>query len=180
VSEPRLSLRFALAAYLECLEPVRLPQHRWSLHLTLAGQRLEGFCSIRGPQSYAGVSQSHIPLYDSIGSIQYVEGSGLHVNASDSIVVDGDAMWIDHERMLTAGAKRARRVDLSLRLPVALSSREAALDVALKRGAMSDPELSRHPIGDGFIEADWRVGEFLIGRPQMSSYTPERTRKAPS
>ena len=67
-----LELHYSLTAYVEALEPVRLPEYRWSLQISTSGASWPiSVGNITGPQTYGGTSMGGIPHYDPAGSIVY-------------------------------------------------------------------------------------------------------------
>lgn len=161
-----VSAEFSMTAYVECTEPVRLPEHKWSLVLEIAGTSLNIKPRINGPVSPTTPSGDSsrlrpwtTPQYEPVGSISYVKSSGLHVNGSDSIDILGEAAWSDPDGAHADAARRAQLVRVSLRLPLALSARSAALDVPLRRTRkvpMSD-------LSGQMKYVDLRLGEFAFG-----------------
>ncbi len=85
-----VEFEYWLDAYAEVAHPARLPEYRWAAHVTVGGQDIDlTRPSIRGPQMATGSNSFGIPTSQSVGSIVYVQNSGLHVNGSDSLALSG-------------------------------------------------------------------------------------------
>lgn len=163
-----LELTYSLTAYVEALEPVRLPQYRWSLQVSTSRRswRLP-IDQISGPQVHAGSSGSGLPRYEPIGSIVFIPNSGLHINGPDSIKLGGQTLIPDETGELERVFARAQRLDFSARFPIALSSRQAALDAVLRRSSRTKMNES---ISDRFRYIDERIGEFSHGGGRPYEY----------
>jgi len=150
-----------VTAYVECIEPVRFPEHKWRLSVEAGGTQLAMTPRIRGPvvpASGGGHSPVSGPRFEPIGSISYVPTSGLHVNGSDTIEISASAQWPDPDGTLAEGVRRAQKPMAEIRLPLALSERIASLEVALRRAR-------RLPMVNDLSlpHEDLRLGEFTVG-----------------
>ena len=85
-----VEVEYSVSAYVEATEPVRLPEYRWTAHLS-AGKRVWPLtiAQVAGPQAYAGSGIAGMARYEPAGSIVYVPKSGLHINGSDVITLNG-------------------------------------------------------------------------------------------
>lgn len=163
-----LEITYSLTAYVEALEPVRLPEHRWTLHASTS--RWASALSIQhisGPLAHAGSTASGLTRFEPVGSIVYVPNSGLHINGSDSITVGGHTQVPDEGGELESIFARAQRLDLSARFPIALSSRQAALDAVFRRSRAT--EMLDSP-SDKFRYVDERLAEFSFGGGRPDEY----------
>lgn len=163
-----LEVTYSLTAYVEALEPVRLPEYRWNLQLA---NKLENWVlpigHIHGPQRWMGSSPSGGARYEPVGSIVYVPNSGLHINGSDSIELGGQSLINDETGEVASVFARAQRLDLTARFPIALSSRYASLDATLRRSPRT--EMTGSP-SDQIRYVDERLGEFSHGGARPYDY----------
>lgn len=152
---------FELTAFMECLEPCRLPEHQWRATLTAGNHVVKlGGIDISGPLNVVGSSQFGMPIREGVGSITYVTKSALHVNGSDSIKIS-DYHRIPLGADIAQAFYRARKVHFDLRMPVATSSRVAVLVVDLVRQKLAP--LSDNPYTGQLDLVDLRLGEFTFG-----------------
>ncbi len=131
-----LILTISMAIYVEAAEPVRLPEHRWAFEVVLSdGTVLPFKPTVAGPTKYVGSTGGVFPqaIHEPVGGIAYVPASGLQVTGSDRVSVECQLVVDQVDPRVVALVHRAQRLSVRARLPLALSSRSARLDVALSR-----------------------------------------------
>lgn len=165
----RIEITYSVRAYVEAQEAVRFPEHRWALEISVGGGRYSlARTRIIGPQEVVG--HSHMsPIHGPAGSILYVPSSGLHVNGSDAITINGGLTVVEGYGGLEGVLKRAQRVDIHGRFPIASSTRQAGFDAALRRSKRLALRASTH-----WMSIDDRLGEFTFGGAEPSWYHAER------
>lgn len=180
-----VEVEYHLSAYVEAREPVRLPQYRWALDMVLGEHRWRlPNPAIAGPQRWIPGPSSPSGFgggrYDPIGSIAYVLNSGLHVNGSDTITLSGRMRIDDPHSELDKSFRKARRLVVSARFPIALSTREAAFDAVLRRAKLIPMDSWRPSDDDRHV--DERLGEFTFGGDRPSTYSGrfEKVQKVPT
>jgi hypothetical protein len=168
-----VAITYEIEAYVEAGEPVRLPEHLWSLNF-VAGDSIQRLSpEIEGPRVVVGTRGEIIrsTVYQNVGSIEYVTRSGLHINGSDRISLDGRDFFVDAEADLQTSLSHAQRPRLQARFPLALSAKEASLDVELRRTRKIE---KAKPYGYSEDGVDVRVGEFSFGSVTLPRYEGRR------
>jgi hypothetical protein len=163
-----LELTYSLKAFVEAHEPARLPEYRWTLEVRTSDWSWPlPIARISGPRAMAGSTASGLTRYEPVGSIVYVEGSGLHINGSDSIRLSGYSQIPDESGHVGMILAHAKRLDLAARFPIALSSRRAALDTRLRRSRRTTMEKRENPL---IRHIDERLAEFSYGGGRPPEY----------
>lgn len=174
-----LLLETMVRAYLEAPEPVRLPEHRWTLEVAAGDVTHSLPFEIEGPHTFAP-SQSQLsfrgPLI-SLGAIRYVKDSGLEIEGSEQVIITSRDAIDNGVPDLVEAFRAARRVSLAASFPVALSSRVAHFGVDLARTRR--PTLHNSPYDKINETYDLRLAEFTLGgRPHTDDYSGVRIRKS--
>lgn len=167
-----IEVTYFVRAYTEAREAVQLPEHRWAVTLSWGEQAMQlPDPDITGPKEYVGMTQDRFlrqAIFEPVGSILYVVNSGLHVNGSDIINISGNVCVSEDLESVRSMFRKARRLALSVRLPMALSEREAAFEAALHRSHPTQLKpLSASP---QHRHVDDRLGEFTFGGATPDAY----------
>ncbi|MDX6307192.1 MAG: hypothetical protein QOI06_238 [Nocardioidaceae bacterium] len=130
-----VKLDASLVLYVDALESLALPQHRWSARASLAGIDITLSMDVMGPHRYAYAPSSARAEREEFGFIRSVPGSGLRVEGPDIMHVELDAILDESVDM--QALKRAQVMDISLSFPIAGSTRAATLQLKLRKCRIS-------------------------------------------
>jgi len=135
--QPDLQFSTQLRLFVEAVDEVMLPQHLWRCELVSEnGDAWPLKMYLSGPTaSGAGINSIRDRIRsggaEKAGTIEYVDGSGLRIAGSDSISLRAHGylgvLGDDREPIMRASA-----YEISLRLPIALSSRVVAARIRLE------------------------------------------------